>query len=311
MDRSLRAAAIQLEAVVADLDANLRACERLTGEAAAAGAELIVLPEFFPTAIGFVPELAKAALPVDGPATAFLFRMARRHETVVGGSFLCRDGDGNVRNAFLLVEPDGTVAGRHDKDLPTMWEHSFYIGGADDGVITLSTGLRVGVAMCWELMRTSTVRRLRGQVDLVVAASCWWSQPVNWPPRTLARRIETRNCQRARRAAAEFARYVGAPVVHAAHAGRLNCRMPETRLCYEGHFEGAALITDAAGTVLGERHWSDGAGVIVADVQSGRRRPALPVPDRSWLHPRGLLAATAWHTQRLHGRRRYRSHVKG
>jgi predicted amidohydrolase len=43
----MRAAAIQLEARVADVDANLEAAERLADQAAAAGADCIVLPEFF------------------------------------------------------------------------------------------------------------------------------------------------------------------------------------------------------------------------------------------------------------------------
>src|SRR3954452_1669505 len=156
-------AAIQMEAVVADVDANLAACERLADEAGRQGAELIALPEFFSTGIGFVPELIERALPPDGEATRLLRDLARRHGAYVGGSFLCRDADGEIRNAFLLARPDGEVAGRHDKDLPTMWENSFYVGGEDDGVIEAADGLSIGVALCWELMRTQTVERLQGR----------------------------------------------------------------------------------------------------------------------------------------------------
>ena len=65
----MKAAAIQLQAQVADVDANLEAVERLADRAGSAGAECIVLPEFFTTGIGFVPELADAALAPDGDAT--------------------------------------------------------------------------------------------------------------------------------------------------------------------------------------------------------------------------------------------------
>ena len=41
----MRAAAIQLEPAIADVAANLDACERLADRAAADGAELIALPE--------------------------------------------------------------------------------------------------------------------------------------------------------------------------------------------------------------------------------------------------------------------------
>src|SRR5918996_5850220 len=190
-----------MEAAVGDLDANLEMAERLAGDAVRAGAEWIVLPEFFTTGIGFVPELAEAALPPDGAATELLLDLARRHRVVIGGSFLCHDPDGHVRNAFLLATPEG-LAGRHDKDLPTMWENSFYVGGDDDGVLEAG-GKSVGVALCWELMRTQTVARLRGLVDLVLAGSGWWSQMER--PRGLFRRAEASNEALARRAAESFA----------------------------------------------------------------------------------------------------------
>ena len=57
-----------------------------------------------------------------------LLRVGRDERVLIGGSFLCRDADGEVRNAFLLAGPDGLL-GRHDKDLPTMWENALYVGG--------------------------------------------------------------------------------------------------------------------------------------------------------------------------------------
>jgi predicted amidohydrolase len=305
----MRVAAVQLEAVPADVAANLAACERLAGEAAAQGAEAIVLPEFFSTGIGFLPELVDAALPPDGAATELLRGLARRHGALVGGSFLCRDPDGDVRNAFLLARPDGTLAGRHDKDLPTMWENCFYVGGDDDGVVEVQPGLTVGLAVCWELMRTQTVRRLRGRVDLVLAGSGWWSVDESWPPRALMRSLERRNAGVARRAAETFAGYVGAPVVHAAHAGRLRCGMPWLPLRYDGRFEGNTVVVDADGTVLARRDAAEGEGVVVADVRPRRVEP-LAAPDRFWLHRRGALPAAVWSYQRAHGRRWYRRHAR-
>ena len=51
-------AAVQLEVVLGDVLANLEACEAMARSAAREGAELIVLPEFFTTGVGFLPELA-------------------------------------------------------------------------------------------------------------------------------------------------------------------------------------------------------------------------------------------------------------
>lgn len=306
----MRIAAIQLEPVIADVAANLSACERLADEAAAAGAEWVALPEFFTTGIAFDERLAECALAPDGAAAAMLAAVARRHGITIGGSFLCRDPDGDVRNAYLLVLPDGSVAGRHDKDLPTMWENAFYVGGSDDGVIAAGA-ITVGAAVCWELMRTQTARRLRGRVDLVMAGSGWWSV-APWPPRRLTARMEARNERLATSVAQRFATFVGAPVAHAAHAGPIACPMPPIPgLAYRGHLEGGAVIADAHGRVLARRDRRDGAGFAIADVEPGRIEPDRQIPDRFWLHRRQPVAALAWNAQRLHGRRWYRRNTAG
>jgi predicted amidohydrolase len=303
----VRAAAIQVEPVIADVAANLDACERLADAAAADGAELIVLPEFFTTGIAFEPRLADAALAPDGAATDLLRDLARRHGALVGGSFLCRDGDGHVRNAFLLAESDGAIIGRHDKDLPTMWENAFYVGGDDDGVMDAGE-FTVGAAVCWELMRSLTARRLRARIDVLLAGSGWWSIP-EWPPRAVTRRMEAANARTASIVAARFARLVGAPVVHAAHAGTIECAMRGTPLRYRGHLQGGAVITDADGQVLARRDRREGAGHVIADVEIGRVTPRDAVPDRYWLHRRGAMGTYAWHVERLHGRRWYARHT--
>ena len=304
----MRVAAVQLEPRAADVAANLEACERLADQAGAAGAELIALPEFFTTGMGFVPELADASLRPDGEATDLLLALARRHGALVGGSFLCRDPDGEARNAYLLATPDG-IAGRHDKDLPTMWENAFYVGGTDDGVIAAG-GLDLGAAVCWEFMRTQTARRLRGRVDLVVGGSFWWSVPP-WPPAAVTRRREAANERLATRAAPAMAQYVGAPVVHAANCGPLRCAMPGAPFGYEGHIEGGASVTGAHGRVLAFRGRREGQGIVVADVEPGRVEPDRAVPDRFWLHRRDPILWWAWNYQRLHGRRWYAKHARG
>lgn len=300
---TIRAAAVQLEARLGDTDWNLEQCARLAAEAAREGAEWIALPEFFPSGAAFRPELDDRALPADGAATELLLGVAREHGVHVGGSFLCRDDDGEVRNAFLLAGPDGEILGRHDKDLPTMWESALYIGGGDPGLIA-ADGLSVGVALCWELIRTRTVQRLRGRADLVLGGSNWWSIP-ELPPRRLTARLEAANRRRAVDAAPRFAPFVGAPVVHGAQSGAFDCLWPGLPAIYHGHYEGGASITAADGRVLAFRGRDQGPGVVVADVVAGRG-PGISPPERFWLHRRGAVAALAWAYQNPLGRRHYR-----
>ena len=301
---------MQLDVKLADVERNLAACEELARDAARAGAELVSLPEFFTTGAAFVAELADRALAPDGAATQMLQRVAGDEGIHIGGSFLCRDSDGEVRNAYLLAGPDGRILGRHDKDLPTMWENALYVGGRDDGVID-ADGFTAGAAVCWEFMRNATARRLRGRVDLVIGGSNWWTMP-DWPPAPISARLEKANVRRSRDAPRMMARYVGAPVVHAANSGEFTCPMPELPfLSYRGRFQGGAFIADAEGRVLDHRDPAQGTGFAIANIEPQRIAPAEAIPDRYWMHGRGIAPAVAWNTQRLHGRRWYARNVRG
>ncbi len=299
----MRVAAVQLQTVIGDIDANLAACEKLAEMAAKEGAEWIILPEFFTTGVGFLPELAQCSLPPDGIATALLLGLARRHEAVVGGSFLCRDDDGHVRNAFFLATPEG-IAGRHNKDIPTMWENCFYIGGTDDGLIEVGK-LTAGVALCQEFNRTQTVERLRGKADIVVGGSFTWGAPEGIP---FHHYLQT-SIERYTGWATMFAKLAGCPVVEATHCGRIRCKTPLLPMPYITNLGGGAIICEAAGNILARRSKDDGAGVVVADLKVGRVAPTAPLPAGFWVQELDPLSKVGWHVQGWHGRRWYKRHV--
>ena len=298
----MRVAAIQLQTVIGDIDANLAACEKLAERAAVEGAEWIILPEFFTTGMGFLSELAEHSLPPDGVATALLLSLARRHRAVVGGSFLCLDTDGHVRNAFFLATPDG-IAGRHNKDIPTMWENCFYIGGTDDGLIEAGN-LTAGVALCLEFNRWQTVERLRGKVDIVVGGSFVWCAPKGIP---FHHYLQT-SIERYTDWAPPFARLVGCPVVEATHCGRIRCKTPLLPMPYVAKLGGGAIICDAAGNILARRAASEGAGIVVADVEVGHVKTSEPEPAGFWIQKLDPISNFFWHVQGWHGRRWYRQH---
>lgn len=190
-----------------------------------------------------------------------------------------------------------------------MWENCFYVGGSDDGVLKAGS-LTAGAAVCWEFMRSQTARRLRGRVDLLVGGSAWWSVP-QWPPRAITRRLEASNARTAAHIAQAMARVIGAPVVHAAHCGELACKLPWTPITYRGHYQGGAVICDAAGAVRARRDRREGPGIVVADLEPGRRPPLDRSPSGFWMHDRGAVAALLWPYQNIHGSRWYSRHARG
>jgi hypothetical protein len=90
-----------------------------------------------------------------------------------------------------------------------MWENSYYIGGSDDGVLTTPAG-PVGAALCWELIRAQTVRRLLSKVNFVVAGSCWRDLQLPVPPQLADYQARLRNF--VRQAPGDLARRLGVPV---------------------------------------------------------------------------------------------------
>src|SRR5690554_3182831 len=97
----VRVAAIQVDTSIGDTQKNLAQCQALVEEACAAGAKWIALPEFFNTGVAWQPSLADAIEDEGGPAAQLLQTLSTQHNIVLGGSFLCRVTDGNVRNRYL------------------------------------------------------------------------------------------------------------------------------------------------------------------------------------------------------------------
>ena len=106
---------------------------------------------------------------------------------------------------------------------------------------------------------------------------------------------------------ATLARLVGAPMIHASHAGHFDGRIPWLPgLPYRSRFQGETQIVDASGAVLGRMPAEHGNGVVCAAVEVGRRPAVDPIPDGFWLHRFRPLIRCMWHLQNAHGRRYYR-----
>ena len=307
----VRVAAIQLAVRLGDSSANMVSCERLAQSAVQEGAQWIALPEFFTTGVAWEPKIADAIEQEDGPAASFLRGFSARHGVVIGGSFLCRLPTGAVRNRYLAFA-DGRFIGRHDKDLPTMWENVFYEGGdpGDTGVLGGHEDIRIGAAVCWEFMRTMTARRLRGRVDVIMGGSCWWSIP-DILPGFIKSPWEKQNVLNAIGCIQDTARLVGAPVIHAAHCGSIDCPfygLPPLR--YRGHFEGNAAIVNAFGQVIASRGHDAGEGIVCAEIPLDTMPARESIPNRFWMRSRGFLPAIAWHYHGWLEKLWYRRHVR-
>jgi predicted amidohydrolase len=305
MSESLRVAAVQMCAVVGDVAANLEKAHRLVCRAFDQGAEWVILPEFFTSATAFHPTMLDAARPLNGEPMQLLLALARDHQGVVGGSYLAQR-DGQTYNTFVLAFPDGSVY-LHDKDQPTMWENCYYIGGSDDGLLETPAG-SVGVALCWEQVRTRTIRRLFGRVDWVLSGSCWWGVPDGVP---LDHPLRPYLLGMLRTTPVTLAKMLGVPVIHASHAGHFETFRPPDEAQLEGRsFLGETQIVDGHGQVLAHLSEEDGDGMAVATITPGRiDGPLLPIPNGFWIPDMWPILLDEWERLNQFGQDYYQQHM--
>jgi deaminated glutathione amidase len=177
----MRAAAVQLTST-ADRDRNLATADRLTREAAAAGAELVVLPEKW-AVLGAPEDIVAGAEPFDGPALAWASATARELGIdLVAGSIAERvPGAARGSNTSVHFGPDGEEKAVYRK------VHMFdvEVGGTTyreseneapgDALVLSETagGVELGMSICYDLRFPELYRILavRGARILVVPAA--------------------------------------------------------------------------------------------------------------------------------------------
>ena len=132
---------------------------RWVADAAAAGADLLVFPEYGLMEIAGTRDdrtagdlNASLAAVADGRAEidAHFETLARRHQLhILTPSGPARRGDGGIANRALLASPDGK-SGNAEKHIMTPFEHRWGVtGGGPVQVFETSLG-RIGVLVCYD-----------------------------------------------------------------------------------------------------------------------------------------------------------------
>jgi nitrilase len=184
-----------------DVAPNLVEAARLIAAAAARGARLVALPEYFPL-IGASDAARLAAREADGagPIQDFLAATAQKHGVwLVGGSLpLVADDPRKLRNSCLVYDDSGRRVARYDKI------HLFGFKKGDefyDEAETIEAGNqpiafdtpfgRIGLAICYDLRFPELFRAL-GAVDLLIlpAAFTETTGRAHWEMLLRARAVE-------------------------------------------------------------------------------------------------------------------------
>lgn len=196
----MKIAALQMVSGV-DVASNLKRAAGLIGQAVAEGAELVLLPEYWPL-LGHndFDKLAIAEMFRDGPLQAFMSVQAASHGIyLIGGTIPLATPDGDkVFNTCLVYGPSGELLTRYDKvhlfsftkGAETYDEAQSIIAGETVGYVDLPLG-RVGLSVCYDL-RFPEFYRAMGECALIVvpAAFTYTTGRAHWELLLRARAVE-------------------------------------------------------------------------------------------------------------------------
>ncbi|GIF18804.1 putative amidohydrolase [Actinoplanes tereljensis] len=235
-------------------DQNLSVARGMLERAAAAGAELAVLPEY----VDYLGPGATAPKPegVDGEFATFFATAARELGLWVHAGSFHEAGPDEHRtyNTSLVFSPQGDLAATYRKihlyDVEiagrVSYQESRSVAPGDETVVADVAGVRTGLSICYDLRFPELYRRLAVQGDarilVVPAAFMLHTGRDHWEVLLRARAIENQ-C------------YVVA-------AGQIGDHEPG-RTCF-----GRSMVIDPWGTVVAQA--PDAVGIVTADLDLAR-----------------------------------------
>ena len=236
-----------------DVAANLGVAHQLISQAAAAGAELAVLPEYF-CLMGMkdTDKLEIAEQPGGGLLQDFLSGCAREFNIwLAGGTVpLATAVPGKVYNSTLVYNPSGQCAARYDKmhlfrfdnGLESHDEARVLTAGKQPVAFDLPSQdghtWRIGLSICYDLRFPELYRELKADLLLVPSAFTHTTGQAHWEVLLRARAIEN------------------LAYVLAAAQGGLHANQRRTW----GH----SMVVDAWGHIMALQ--AEGPGVVLANI---------------------------------------------
>lgn len=200
---ALTIAAIQ-QACSADKNQSLATTERMVRQAAADGAQLVILQELHTTLYFCQTEdtsVFELAEPIPGPSSERLGKLAEELGIVLVGSLFERRMNGVYHNTAVVFETDGSIAGiyrkMHIPDDPGFYEKFYFTPGdgtcnnGQNGFTPIDTSVgRLGVLVCWDQWYPEAARlmALAGAELLIYPTAIGWD--MTDAPQEQARQLE-------------------------------------------------------------------------------------------------------------------------
>jgi N-carbamoylputrescine amidase len=265
-DKMIRVGLVQ-QGCSTDREQNLQKSERGIREAVRRGAQLVLLQELH-TSLYFCQHeddaLFDLAEPIPGPSTERLGKLAKELRVVVVISLFERRAAGLYHNTAVVLERDGTIAGKYRKmhipDDPGYYE-KFYFTPGDLGFHPIKTSVgNLGVLVCWDQWYPEAARltALAGADLLLYPTAIGWN-PEDADDEKARQQDAWVTIQRGHAVAN------GLPVVV---ANRVGHEADSTNTSKGQQFWGASFVAGPQGEILARAGQDE--EVLVADIDLAR-----------------------------------------
>jgi len=266
-NKMLRIGLVQ-QACTDDREFNLRNSEAGIRQAAADGAQLVMLQELH-TGLYFCQhestDLFDLAESIPGPSTEWLSGLAKELGIVLVGSLFERRAAGLYHNTAVVLERDGTLAGKYRKmhipDDPGYYE-KFYFTPGDLGFTPIQTSVgTLGLLVCWDQWYPEAARMMAlAGADLLLYPTAIGANPADPAEERERQREAWITIQRAHAVAN------GLPVLV---ANRTGFEPDPTGHTAGAQFWGSSFVAGPQGEFLAQAGRDDGE-VLIVDVDLKR-----------------------------------------
>ena len=248
----------------ADRDDNKRRLAEKIKSLATKGAELVVLQELH-NGLYFCQEenvdTFNQAEPIPGPSTEFYGALAKELGVVIVTSLFERRATGLYHNTAVVLEKDGTIAGKYRKmhipDDPGYYE-KFYFTPGDMGFQPIDTSVgRLGVLVCWDQWYPEAARLMAlAGAEILIYPTAIGYDPNDTRDEQERQRMAWQTVQRGHAVAN------GLPVVTVNRVGDEQCSMVNGQ-CSMIPFWGTSFVAGPQGELLYEAPTNEEVETVV------------------------------------------------
>lgn len=189
----IRAAAVQMDCILGDLEANLKKSEDLLKQAIGTGAKWVIFPELFNTGYWVCDRDMELAEQIPGgPTVKWMIEQAKKYGILLSGCILEHgESEGVVYDTALTVDQSGLL-GKYRK--VHLWdsENTRFANGAGCPGPIVAGDLRIGTQICYEIgfPELSRLQVLRGANVMIYPSAFGRARYYAWDINSRARALE-------------------------------------------------------------------------------------------------------------------------